>query len=75
MMQEETHEALTMSEPLSHHAEHFRLMTGMKVNPVPLKTKKNSHTEICLMNHSNPPGIVPIMTGEPTTSTQTRYNI
>ena len=63
-------EALTMSEPLSHHAEHFfRLMTGMKVNPVPLSEDEEELAYRELFDESpwaNPPGIVPIMTGEPT---------
>lgn len=61
-------EALTMSEPLSHHAEHFfRLMTGMKVNPHHLDEDEEAYRDMFDDSpYANPAGVIPIMTGEPT---------
>ena len=61
-------QALTMTEPLSHHAEHFfRVMTGAKSNPHHEDEDEEAYKDMFDESPwANPPGIVPIMTGEPT---------
>jgi len=61
-------QALTMKEPLSHHAEHFfRVMTGVKVNPHHEDEDEDAYRDMFDDTPwANPPGVVPIMTGEPT---------